>query len=66
MNTSSDVVNADAGAVVYTGELSAESNCAFSGETNRTGDFFAVTYRFLSLLLNLQRFFRRAQFRRVW
>ena len=61
-----DVVNADAGAVVYTGELSAESNCAFSGETNRTGDFFAVTYRFLSLLLNLQRFFRRAQFRRVW
>lgn len=38
-----DVVNADAGAVVYTGELSAESNCAFSGETNRTGDFSAVT-----------------------
>ena len=60
MNTSSDVVNADAGAVVYTGELSAESNCAFSGETNRTSDFSAVTYRFLSLLLNLQRFFRRA------
>ena len=56
-----DVVNADAGAVVYTGELSAESNCAFSGETNRTSDFSAVTYRFLSLLLNLQRFFRRAQ-----
>lgn len=38
-----DVVNADTGAVVYTGELSAESNCAFSGETNRTGDFSAVT-----------------------
>lgn len=38
-----DVVNADIGAVVYTGELSAESNCAFSGETNRTGDFSAVT-----------------------
>ena len=38
-----DVVNADTGAVVYTGELSAESNCAFSGETNRTGDFSSVT-----------------------
>ena len=38
-----DVVNADTGAVVYTGELSAESNCAFSGEPNRTGDFSAVT-----------------------
>ena len=38
-----EVVNADTGAVVYTGELSAESNCAFSGETNRTGDFSAVT-----------------------
>ena len=38
-----DVVNADTGAVVYTGKLSAESNCAFSGETNRTGDFSAVT-----------------------
>lgn len=38
-----DVVNADTGAVVYTGELSAESNCAFSGEMNRTGDFSAVT-----------------------
>lgn len=38
-----DVVNADTGAVVYTGELSAESNCAFSGETNRIGDFSAVT-----------------------
>lgn len=38
-----DVVNADTGAVVYTGELSAESKCAFSGEMNRTGDFSAVT-----------------------
>ena len=38
-----DVVNVDTGVVVYTGELSAESKCAFSGEMNRTGDFSAVT-----------------------
>lgn len=34
-----DVINADTGEVVYTGNLTAESYCSFSGEYNRTGDF---------------------------
>lgn len=38
-----DVVNADTGNVVYTGELSTEIYSAFSGEYNKTGDFSAVT-----------------------
>lgn len=38
-----DVVNADTGKTVYTGNLTEESYCSFSGEYNRTGDFSEVT-----------------------
>lgn len=38
-----DVVNADTGEVVYTGNLTAENYCTFSGEYNRTGDFSEIT-----------------------
>ena len=37
------VVNADTEEVVYTGSLSNAVDCTFSGESNRTGDFTAVT-----------------------
>lgn len=40
--TEFSVINADTGKVVYTGKLSKESYCNFSGENNRTGDFTAV------------------------
>ncbi|MCM1007909.1 MAG: glycoside hydrolase family 9 protein [Ruminococcus flavefaciens] len=40
--TEFSVVNADTNEVVYTGELSKENYCDFSGENNRTGDFTQV------------------------